>query len=459
MHFILFRPRNRKVWIERLRENGWTISIAHEVKKVFVSGEQTVVLDVAAGNWEKFAVLFSYHGKNVYLLMDDPHSVAPETLASYGVSRVITTDEGPEAWNLERKQSHAPELPPCPEEGVPSSSSVLLSLRRKRNDLQHSLQASQASDEALPSQAAIQETREKQDQTVSLWEEEARHKLIETQEERTVRLSKRMTLTVQIPSMLAVYAAKGGVGKTVFLLHLASVLAKCGYKVCLLDLDLMHGTVASTLFLQPNKTIVDLIRRMDNPKASRACFLPTEMGFFIVATPTHQASSLLKLDELPGLLRFLKSEADVVLIDTASHFDAITKLALEQADQLLLLTTNEPVSIHSLGRMKPVLSGLRPSPEIYTVVNRLVNPLGKEKLREVLPWPIVLELPEDRAVALAIRQGECLQAGLFRNPYMVQIQGLVDRWMGEEEVRSFTKRSLVSRLLFERRPTTKREGW
>jgi hypothetical protein len=42
-------------------------------------------------------------------------------------------------------------------------------------------------------------------------------------------------------------------------------LAKEGRRVCVLDLDLMHGTVASMLQIQPDKTIIDLVRRIDDP--------------------------------------------------------------------------------------------------------------------------------------------------------------------------------------------------
>ncbi|MED0680905.1 AAA family ATPase [Aneurinibacillus thermoaerophilus] len=230
------------------------------------------------------------------------------------------------------------------------------------------------------------------------------------------------------PSVFAAYAAKGGVGTTTFLLHLAEKLAREGGRVCILDLDLMHGSVASTLQLQPNKTIADLVRRIEDVKASQACLLETRMGFFIVAAPAQAGTLVLEREQLIAVVRFLKSEMDTVLIDTPVHFDTITKLALEQAEQLCLITTDEPASIRNLGRMKPFLSALYPSPDIAVVWNRMREKIPKDRLRELLPWPNALDLPEDEAVGEAVRRGECATKG----PYAARIHAFVDRyWFGK----------------------------
>lgn len=249
-----------------------------------------------------------------------------------------------------------------------------------------------------------------------------------------------------IPSVAAVYAAKGGVGKTTFLLHLAALLAKEGCRVCVLDLDLMHGTVASMLQIQPNKTIVDLVRRIDDPKASRACLLPTKMGFSIVTAPSQPCTFRIQREQLLVVLRFLKEESDIVLIDTPVHFDSLIKLALEQAEQLILMTTDEPASVESLVRMKPLLSSLQPTPELYMVWNRLTEQAPMEQWRENLPWPVMLELPEDPTVSKAVRSGQWIAISPC-SPYRLRVKQLADRWLGVEPERSGDKRNLLRRLL------------
>ncbi|MFC0213866.1 CpaE family protein [Paenibacillus chartarius] len=249
-----------------------------------------------------------------------------------------------------------------------------------------------------------------------------------------------------LPAVAAVYGAKGGAGKTTFLLHLAALLSKEERRVCVLDLDLMHGTVASMLHIRPNKTIVDLARRIDDPKASRACLLQTKMGFSIVASPLQPGTFRMEREQLIAILRFLKEETDIVLIDTPVHFDSLIKLALEHAEQLFLMTTEEPASMESLARMKPLFSSLRPTPELYTIWNRLSEPAPKEVWRDELPWPEMLELPEDPTVGKAVRSGEII-ASSSCSPYRLRVKQLADRWLGVEPERPGGKRNLLRRLL------------
>ncbi|WP_245809856.1 AAA family ATPase [Cohnella massiliensis] len=248
----------------------------------------------------------------------------------------------------------------------------------------------------------------------------------------------------ELPSIAAVYAAKGGVGKTTFVLHLAALLAKEGCRVCVLDLDLMHGTVASMLRIQPHKTIVDLACRIDDPKASRACLLSVKMGFSIVAAPSQPGMFRMEAEQLPVVLRFLKEETDLLLIDTPAHFDAGVKLALEQADLLMLMTTDEPASVESLLNMKPFIDRLHPSPEIVTVWNRLVERELKEQWREQLPWGELLELPEDPTVGQAVRSGTWIASSPV-SPYRLRIKQLADHWMGLEPERPDPGRRLLKR--------------
>lgn len=274
----------------------------------------------------------------------------------------------------------------------------------------------------------------------------------ESEEQRTVTQSSPSAAhpkNSELPSIVAVYAAKGGVGKTTFLLQLAASLAKEGCRICVLDLDLMHGTVASTLQVKPNKTIVDLLHRIDDSKASRACLLHMKMGFFIVAAPLQPGSFRMEGHQLLSILRFLKEEMEVVLIDTPTYFDALIKLTLEQVDQIMLMTTDEPASMLNLSRMKPLLSSLLPAPDMVTVWNRFTAPVPKEQWKGQLPWPTILELPEDETINRAVRSGQFIASSPC-SPYRLRMKELVDRWMGVEPDRPDRKRNLLTRLLSSR---------
>ncbi|WP_028987928.1 AAA family ATPase [Thermicanus aegyptius] len=418
MRLVLFRPCHREEWINRLRGKGWVVRVLHEAHKV---RGKLVVLDAADASWEKFVPVFVRKKMTVLLLSDE--NIPKEKWAAIGISNVITpTDETDfEAYVSSPSTSRESSLLFEEDEDMEPDDPVPLSHRAQKAPSEEVIpQNEQHEQEKFPRFILGHEPVSSVSMPPSgLWTQK---------ESETPAAPVSAALARYAPSVLAAYAAKGGVGTTTFLLHLAAKLAREGGRVCILDLDLMHGSVASTLQLQPNKTIADLVRRIEDGKASQACLLKTKMGFFIVAAPAKAGTLILEREQLIAVVRFLKSEMDTVLIDTPVHLDAITKLALEQAEQLWLMTTDEPASIRNLGRMKPFLSALYPSPDIAVVWNRMREKIPKDRLRELLPWPYALDLPEDEAVGEGIRRGECATKGA----YAARIHAFVDRyWFGK----------------------------
>jgi len=417
MRLVLFRPRHREEWINRLRKKGWVVHVIHEAHK---ARGKLVVLDAADATWEKFVPVF-VRKKMTVLLLSDEH-IPEEKWAAIGISNVITPMDDPdfETYVLSPSTSRESSLLFEEDEDMEPDDPVPLSQRAQKAPSEEVIpQNEQHEQEKFPRFILGHEP-------VSSVSTPPSGSWAEKKNETPVP-SVSAELAQYVPSVLAAYAAKGGVGTTTFLLHLAAKLAREGGRVCILDLDLMHGSVASTLQLQPKKTIADLVRRIEDVKASQACLLKTVMGFFIVAAPAQAGTLVLEREQLIAVVRFLKSEMDTVLIDTPVHFDSITKLALEQAEQLWLMTTDEPASIRNLGRMKPFLSALYPSPDTAVVWSRMREKIPKDRLRELLPWPYALDLPEDEAVGEAVRRGECATKG----PYAARIHAFVDRyWFG-----------------------------
>lgn len=437
MQVMLFRPRHRQQWMAGLREKGWQVRHVYEVGKV--TG-RLVVVDAASGNWAKFAAIFAQKGMTVYLLNDGQQLWDPKELLKIGIVKVITTEEEPE-WirgstieNDEAEPSPHDANSPQMEEEIP------LSKRWKRKGPQ----TVALMEKVEPLQG--DESGRISDSLANKKVELKTENLIE-QELLSLNVQKPSSLKLKLPLVATVYSAKGGVGKTVFLLHLAAILTRHSLKVCVVDLDLQLGTVASTLHMQPNITIADLNRKIENTKASRACLIHTEMGFDIVAAPNEVMSPALTKVQILAILQFLKSEMDVVLIDTSTCFDAVTKLAMEQADQLFLMTSDEAASLDNVGRRQPLISSLEPSPEVSLVLNRVTNSLVNKGLHDILPWSVVMELPEDSLVADAVRRGECVFAHQTRSPYGLHLETFVYSWLGVEIDKVKKHRNPISKLM------------
>ncbi|WP_036646586.1 AAA family ATPase [Paenibacillus sp. oral taxon 786] len=485
MRVALFRLSQRQMWVERLRRSGYEVKFVHDPERI-TSEMSVVVVDAMVGKWKDYVRLVQGREVPVVLLVEDYGEWKKQQTESLGIAGTVTAEEETNGLfsrfipagdataalsSLERTlvfQTEAPFLSHTEMETAESQSvsiDVPLSQRKARQRFEVEPSPTKTLSTRVVPAPAFQEMPENgsfpyelpQTDNQTKPADKSMGKKIGLETEDTGNepepdltpnepdLTPHMSWTPpDLPSVVAVYAAKGGVGKTTLLLHLAARLSKEGLRACILDLD-PNGTVATIMRIQPNKTIVDLVRRIDDPKARRACLLQTKAGFSIVAAPLMPGQFLLQPEELRAILHFLKEVTNVVLLDLPVSLDRLTRLALEQADQLMLITTDEPASLFNLDRVKPLLTGLRPTPELYLVWNRLKEPAPKLDWKERLPWPIVLELPEDPTVYRSVRSGEWTLSSPS-SPYHVQVGRLVDRWMGRETASLREKRGWLPRL-------------
>ena len=71
-----------------------------------------------------------------------------------------------------------------------------------------------------------------------------------------------MSMVGRKGTIITVFSTAYAVGKTLIASNMAAELAKSRHTVCLIDLDLQFGDVASALKLTPEKTIADAERSM-----------------------------------------------------------------------------------------------------------------------------------------------------------------------------------------------------
>ncbi len=496
MRVALFRMSKRQQWVERLRQSGYEAKFVHDPDRITLE-MNAIVIDTAVGKWKDYVRLLQHKGVPIVLLVERKETWTEEQADSFGIAGTVTEAEDTEGLFAtciragEAEEETPASFPtwggglmmPVEDEPVQQAANqeamerqertpaVPLSQRktRKKTDAEpvdgtslfdnalSSLERPGPSDEppafTLPANGqADQADRERHVEhppPYSLKEPEVEsvEPVFPNPAKNRVELPTPTVprVSADFPSTVAVYAAKGGVGNTTFLLHVAMRAAKEGFRVCVLDLN-PDGTLAATLHMLPHKTIQDLAFRLDDRKASRACLLQTKLGFSLVAAPLQPHAFQLQPEELGGILRFLKEEHELVLVDLPVHMDGLTKLALEQMEQLFLMTMDEPASLIHLERMKPFFASLRPAPEMAMVWNRLLAPAPKADWKERLPWPVVLELPEEPSVREASWNGEWRTSSLC-SPYRLQVNRLVDRWMGREPEAPDPKRNWLRSLL------------
>ncbi|MCL8024823.1 AAA family ATPase [Nocardioides bruguierae] len=211
--------------------------------------------------------------------------------------------------------------------------------------------------------------------------------------------------------VVTVFSLKGGVGKSMVSTNLAVSLADRGHRVCVIDLDVACGDVAIMLRINPTATLADL-QRVGTVDRSAVLSMLTEAedGLSVMAAPTHPGQPV-PPDDLGDVLRLLTAEFDVVVADTSGTFDDHALVALDHADQLVLVGTPDIPSLKSLKLATGTLDLLDLPRERRSLVLNRVEPkvgLTTAEVEETLGVPVTVAVPADREVVAVLNRTETM---------------------------------------------------
>jgi pilus assembly protein CpaE len=213
--------------------------------------------------------------------------------------------------------------------------------------------------------------------------------------------------------IFSVFSPKGGVGVTTVAANLAIALRQStGKSVGLLDGNLMFGDIGVMMNILDNKTISDVVTRIDEVNADTLgeYVLPHSSGVeVLLAPPRPQLAELITAEHIRTILTLMRSRYDYIVVDTWPSFQDITLSMLDYSEKILLITTLEMTSVKNVKLFLDVseLLGYK-SEKIELVVNQADGKLGiqPKDIEESLRKSILLSLPADtRAVAMSINQG------------------------------------------------------
>lgn len=179
--------------------------------------------------------------------------------------------------------------------------------------------------------------------------------------------------------VITVSSGKGGVGKTSFVVNLASSLASRGLNVCILDadfgmanVDIMFGSLSKYSIydvLTDKKRLSEVIIKTEDGIS----IIPGGSGLKKIFNIDDESKNKLfeSLDEL--------SNIDILIIDTgAGASDNVLKF-IEIADEVIIITNSEPTALTDAYSLIKIISLNEINQNISVVVNRVKNKTEAEE--------------------------------------------------------------------------------
>ena len=220
--------------------------------------------------------------------------------------------------------------------------------------------------------------------------------------------------------VVALFSPKGGVGCTTVAVNLAVALqqrAGADGKVALVDASFQFGDVGVMLNLQASRSIADLVPHIDELDRDmlNSVLRTHASGLKVLLAPPHPeaAESLMvsnSLDEgsggdsvLSSVLRLMRQEFDVLVVDMWSRVDDVTLSVLDAASVIVLVVMPNIPSIKSARLFLEVATKLNyPMDRIALVVNGVDRRTGirVDQIEQAM-IPVAGQVPLDSPVVQA----------------------------------------------------------
>jgi pilus assembly protein CpaE len=217
--------------------------------------------------------------------------------------------------------------------------------------------------------------------------------------------------------VLCVMPAKGSSGATTLAANLACQASRAGFeRILLADLDSLTGTLAFTLKLKSPYSIVDALAHAEELDADlwRGLVAPYR-GLDVLLAPDNPLGCDVLNPATDPLMSYARRAYDLVVLDTGGAFIQPGLDLARLSDEILLVTTSEPGSVHAAKRTLGYLAtnGV-PHARIKLVVSRWRRDLGfeRDEIEAALGMEVFHVLPSDpQAVEDALLEGRPIAAG------------------------------------------------
>lgn len=211
--------------------------------------------------------------------------------------------------------------------------------------------------------------------------------------------------------VITICSTKGGVGKTTFSVNLACAIGKQSKKVLVIDLDLQFGDVSMFFDRKPKRTIYEWTKQdgENTFEKLKSYIVPVNDNVEMIPAPLRpEFSEAITEEHINRLITKVKPYYDVVIIDTAPFMEEKILTALEQTDEIFVVTILDLPTLKNTKIFLDTLHSLSLKGKVRVVVSRAAkrNAISIKEAETAMGMPIFLSIPDEaKVVSVSVNEG------------------------------------------------------
>ncbi len=238
------------------------------------------------------------------------------------------------------------------------------------------------------------------------------HAVMAQEERRRARMTGEADEPIAAGTVITVFGAKGGIGKTTIATNLATALVqKTNQSVVIVDLDTRFGDVAILMDIPVERSIADLAVPEEEitREMLQECLYTHNSGVAILPAPIRPTDwRNVHAGHIERIVTLLTQTYDYVILDTPGTFNDIVARALELAAMVVLVATVDMAALKdTLLALDMLRSWNFPQEKVRLVINATneSSNVQPQEVKRMLGRDVFWSIPYDRNISTATQLG------------------------------------------------------